>query len=149
MATLPLKLTPSLTYVGETEWTKSGRYTGITELELTANGIQQVLNSKRLFIGPGKLLNATKLVRIFVSPRQRAIQTFKILFDDSKVNIVDQRGDNNNNNKVVEITHDLAEWDYGEYEGMVTKEIRERRKQQGLDREREWDIWRDGCANGE
>lgn len=49
----------------------------------------------------------------------------------------------------VEITNDLAEWDYGEYEGLFTKEIRERRKQQGLDTESDWDIWRDGCVNGE
>lgn len=56
---------------------------------------------------------------------------------------MNQRDDN------VEVTNDLAEWDYGEHEGLVTKEIRERRKQQGLDTEREWDIWRDGCVNGE
>ena len=49
----------------------------------------------------------------------------------------------------VEITNDLAEWDYGEYEGLLTKEIRAKRKQQGLDTERDWDIWRDGCENGE
>lgn len=51
--------------------------------------------------------------------------------------------------KNFEITNDLAEWDYGEYEGLLTKEIRERRKQQGLDTERDWDIWRDGCVGGE
>lgn len=49
----------------------------------------------------------------------------------------------------VEITNDLTEWDYGEYEGLLTKEIRERRKQQGLDTEGDWDIWRDGCVGGE
>ena len=132
------KLTPSL---GETEWSKSGRYTGITELELTPNGIQQVFNSKRLFIGPGKLLDATKLARIFISPRQRAVQTFKLLFHSMKN--VDHFAEK------VEITNDLAEWDYGEYEGLLTKEIRAKRKQQGLDTERDWDIWRDGCENGE
>lgn len=49
----------------------------------------------------------------------------------------------------VKVTNDLAEWDYGEYEGLLTKEIREKRKQQGLDREKDWDIWRDGCVDGE
>lgn len=49
----------------------------------------------------------------------------------------------------VKVTSDLAEWDYGEYEGLLTKEIREKRKQQGLDTERDWDIWRDGCVDGE
>ncbi|MCJ1343303.1 hypothetical protein MMC31_001496 [Peltigera leucophlebia] len=126
---------------GETEWTKSGRYTGITELELTPNGIQQVLNSKRLFIGHGRLLDVTKLARIFISPRQRAVQTFEVLFDSPKN--VEQFSEK------VKITNDLAEWDYGEYEGLLTKEIREKRKQQGLDTERDWDIWRDGCVDGE
>lgn len=134
----PPDLSPSL---GETEWTKSGRYTGITELELTPNGIQQVLNSKRLFIGPGKLLDTSKLARIFISPRQRAVQTFEILFTNMK--------DVGQFAEKVKVTNDLAEWNYGDYEGLLTKEIREKRKQQGLDTEKGWDIWRDGCMHGE
>jgi len=47
----------------------------------------------------------------------------------------------------VEVTEDIREWDYGEYEGITTPEIRERRRQQGLDPN--WDIWRDGCPGGE
>lgn len=43
----------------------------------------------------------------------------------------------------------LAEWDYGDYEGLVTKEIRALRKERGLDGESAWDIWRDGCEGGE
>ena len=43
----------------------------------------------------------------------------------------------------------LAEWEYGDYEGLVTKEIRALRKQRGLDGDSEWDIWRDGCEGGE
>ena len=49
----------------------------------------------------------------------------------------------------VTITDALAEWDYGAYEGLVTSEIRKGRKARGLDKEREWDIWRDGCEGGE
>ena len=47
------------------------------------------------------------------------------------------------------VTEDIAEWDYGEYEGVRPKEVRLRRKERGLDGEREWDIWRDGCEGGE
>ena len=47
----------------------------------------------------------------------------------------------------VSITPDIAEWDYGDYEGITSAEIREQRKAQGLDPH--WDIWRDGCPGGE
>ena len=47
----------------------------------------------------------------------------------------------------VQVTEDIREWDYGDYEGLTSKTIRERRKQSG---EKEaWDIWRDGCPGGE
>lgn len=36
-----------------------------------------------------------------------------------------------------------------EYEGLLTKQIREKRKAHGLDQQQEWDIWRDGCEGGE
>jgi broad specificity phosphatase PhoE len=43
----------------------------------------------------------------------------------------------------------MAEWDYGEYEGLRAGEIKEGRKKKGLDQEKPWDIWRDGCEGGE
>lgn len=46
-------------------------------------------------------------------------------------------------------TEDIAEWNYGEYEGLDAEGIRKLRKEKGLDREKEWDIWRDGCEGGE
>lgn len=46
-------------------------------------------------------------------------------------------------------TEALAEWEYGLYEGLVTREIREGRRARGLDAGGEWDIWRDGCEEGE
>lgn len=49
----------------------------------------------------------------------------------------------------VELTEDIAEWDYGDYEGMKTNGIRELRKQRGLDKDRKWDIWVDGTEGGE
>ena len=47
----------------------------------------------------------------------------------------------------VEVTEDLAEWGYGDYEGLVTGEIREGEEgEEGLGRGKGgWDIWRDGC----
>lgn len=42
------------------------------------------------------------------------------------------------------VTDDLAEWGYGDYEGLHTHEIRELRKTRGLDQAQPWDIWRDG-----
>ncbi len=47
----------------------------------------------------------------------------------------------------IEVTEDIREWDYGDYEGITTPHIRELRKEQGLDPS--WDIWRDGCPGGE
>ena len=49
----------------------------------------------------------------------------------------------------VTATEDIAEWDYGEYEGLLTREISLRRMEKGLDRDRPWDIWVDGCEGGE
>ena len=46
-------------------------------------------------------------------------------------------------------TEKLAEWDYGEYEGLKEHEIRKLRQDRGLDKEKPWDIWRDGCEGGE
>lgn len=45
----------------------------------------------------------------------------------------------------VSVTEDIAEWGYGDYEGLLTSEIRSLRKDRGLDKERPWDIWVDGC----
>lgn len=46
----------------------------------------------------------------------------------------------------VEVTESVREWDYGDYEGITSREIQERREERG---EGEWDIWRDGCPGGE
>lgn len=45
------------------------------------------------------------------------------------------------------VTEDIREWDYGDYEGITSAEIREIRRREGL--EGTWDIWRDGCPGGE
>lgn len=109
---------------------------------MTDNGKQQVLGTKRILVGPGKLIDPAKLAHVFVSPRKRAQTTFDLLFDGAGKDALQRKG-------IVTTTAELAEWDYGKYEGLVTKEIRARRKEQGLDKEVPWDIWRDGCENGE
>ena len=127
---------------GETEWTKNGRYTGITELELTENGVQQVLGSGKIIVGPGKLIDPAKLAHVFISPRKRAQTTFGLLFKGVGMETLQKE------NKV-STTEELAEWDYGKYEGLLTEEIRARRREQGLNTDKPWDIWRDGCEDGE
>jgi len=46
----------------------------------------------------------------------------------------------------VQVTDDIREWDYGHYEGLTSRQIREERGSKGLG---SWDIWRDGCPGGE
>jgi probable phosphoglycerate mutase len=51
----------------------------------------------------------------------------------------------------VTITEEIAEWDYGDYEGLVVEEIVRRRRAKGLDQDHggRYNIWRDGCEGGE
>ncbi|KAF2838006.1 phosphoglycerate mutase-like protein [Patellaria atrata CBS 101060] len=123
---------------GETEWTKSGQYTGTTEVPLTPAGEAQVTSTGAYLVGPKKLIDPSRVNHIYVSPRKRAQTTFELLFGNCT-------GLDREN---VTVTEDIAEWDYGAYEGMKVEDIREGRKQKGLDVEREWDIWRDGCEEG-
>jgi broad specificity phosphatase PhoE len=119
---------------GQTEWSQSGQYTGHTEILLTEKGKEQVLATTQIVYGNGKLIDPAQLAKIYVSPRKRVSQTFDILTGGEGPK---------------EITEELAEWEYGLYEGLLTKEIRAARKERGLDKENEWDIWRDGCEEGE
>lgn len=114
----------------------------MTELELTENGVKQVLASGKIIVGTGKLIDPANIAHIYISPRQRALQTFDIAFS------VPDKQALKDAHKVSE-TERLAEWNYGLYEGLVTSEIRALRKEHGLDTEQPWDIWRDGCENGE
>ncbi|KAH8821021.1 histidine phosphatase superfamily [Xylogone sp. PMI_703] len=122
---------------GETEWTISGRFTGRSDIPLTPNGESQVSKSAGVLIGPGKLIDPSRLAHIFVSPRTRARRTHELLFSDKQI-----AGDS-------EVTEDIREWEYGLYEGLLTAEIRAGRKQRGLDTDRPWNIWVDGCEDGE
>lgn len=76
---------------------------------------------------------------MFVSPRRRARKTFELLQLPSAGEWKER----------VTHTEEIAEWDYGDYEGLMAGEIRALRKGRGLDLERAWDISRDGCEGGE
>ncbi|OAL52613.1 phosphoglycerate mutase [Pyrenochaeta sp. DS3sAY3a] len=129
---------------GETEWTKNGRYTGTMDLELTPYGLEQVAGTAALVVGPRKLIDPARIHHFWVSPRKRALQTFQCFFGTADpglgVSVEDDR---------VTVTEDIAEWDYGEYDGLLVSEIRARRKARGLDQESDWNVWRDGCEGGE
>lgn len=111
-------------------------------MDLTPDGVKQVRGTAVQLVGPGKLIDPTRIAHVWVSPRKRAQHTFELLFGSgSDASIVDAER--------VTLTEDIAEWGYGDYEGMRTSEIRVQRKERGMDREREWNIWRDGCEGGE
>lgn len=120
---------------GETTWSQSGRYTGVTDLPLLPSGASRVLSTASTIYGPGKLISPASLLKVFISPRLRAQQTWSIYqstLPPSEPLIT------------TETTTRIAEWAYGAYEGLLTPEIRALRQSQGLDTSRPWDIWRDG-----
>lgn len=131
------KICNNFGHIGETEWAKSGRYTGTTDIDLSPTGVTQVFSIAATTVGAGKLLDPSRLAHVFVSPRKRARRTFELLIADT---IKD---------RIVTFTDDIAEWNYGDYEGLKSNEIRKLRKDRGLDKEREWSIWADGCEGGE
>ncbi|KAI1493220.1 phosphoglycerate mutase [Biscogniauxia mediterranea] len=141
---------------GETEWSLSGKHTSTTDIPLTANGEKRVKATGRALIGDDRLIVPKQLAHIYVSPRTRAQHTFELLNlgvqdplpwkphcgRDSGLEASPHRCQAR-----VEVTDDIREWDYGDYEGITSPEIRDLRERQGLGRD--WDIWRDGCVGGE
>ena len=103
---------------GETEWARDGRHTGRTDIPLTDTGRTQAG-----FLLP--VFDQKPLQKIWSSPLQRALETARLAGLGARV----------------ELCADLMEWDYGDYEGITTKQIRE--KVPG------WTIWTHPCPNGE
>ncbi|KAI4154447.1 MAG: hypothetical protein L6R39_001388 [Caloplaca ligustica] len=136
---------------GETEWSLNGRHTGTTELPLTANGEKRIRATGQALVGDDRLIVPSQLAQIYVSPRKRAQRTLELLNigcrdrlpwqDQQQMKELDIRTD-----AKVQITEDIREWDYGDYEGLTSATIKERRQESG---EGPWDIWRDGCPGGE
>ncbi len=104
---------------GETEWSKSGQHTSRTELELTAHGREQALAA-------ADTLRQMNLEDPFVvsSPRVRAQTTAELA-----------------GLQVDETNPLISEWDYGDYEGTTTAEIRKAVPN--------WLVWTHGCPGGE
>jgi sedoheptulose-bisphosphatase len=124
--------------VGEIEWAKNGRFAGISEIPLTPHGEEQVVGTSRIVIGPGKLVDPAKLASVFISPRIRVQKTFELLFNEGEKDRLREAG-------IVKTTEKLAERRYRIYEGLKEEEIRASRKKRGLNQEKPWDIWTDGC----
>jgi probable phosphoglycerate mutase len=102
---------------GETAWSLTGQHTGKTDLPLTAHGEAEAWSLE-------PLLHGVAFDHVFTSPRQRARRTAELA---------------GYANAIVE--PDLAEWDYGDYDGIRIDEIRVTRPN--------WDIYVDGCPGGE
>src|SRR5262245_44909643 len=103
---------------GETAWSLTGQHTGRTDLPLTENGEK---NAVKL----AARLKAMTFARVLVSPTQRARRTCELAGFGANM----------------QLEPDLAEWDYGDYEGVKTVEIRAKRP--------DWQLFRDGCPGGE
>lgn len=115
---IPNPLSLYLIRHGETEWSLDHRHTGRTDIMLTANG---EFEAREL----GKYLQNIQFSQVLTSPLKRAKQTCALVALD----------------QVTEIESDLAEWDYGDYEGRKSIDIRKERP--------DWNIFRDGCPHGE
>jgi probable phosphoglycerate mutase len=102
---------------GQTAWSASGRHTSYTDLDLTIDGERQ---AREL----GKAVTARRFVAVFTSPAQRARRTAALA-----------------GLAVTRVDEDLAEWNYGGYEGETTGQIHRRRPG--------WSLWVDGCPGGE
>jgi broad specificity phosphatase PhoE len=102
---------------GETAWSRTGQHTGRTDLPLTEHGEAEARNL-------AALLRGVAFDEVFTSPRLRARRTCELA------------GHSN-----AQIEPDLAEWDYGDYDGKRMDEIRAQRPT--------WDIYTDGCPGGE
>jgi broad specificity phosphatase PhoE len=115
------KTTPLRLFVirhGETEWSLSGQHTGRTEIALTAGGEEQARALE-------PFLHGIAFARVLTSPRLRAQRTCALAGLGG----------------AAATEPDLAEWDYGDYEGLRSAEIQT--AQPG------WNIFRDGCPHGE
>jgi probable phosphoglycerate mutase len=97
---------------GQTEWSRTGRHTGRTDVPLTAEGEEQARALRGWAAG-------LRPRRVLVSPLQRARRTAELAgLTDGVDGAAEGAG--------VVVDGDLQEWDYGGYEGLTTPEIRER-----------------------
>jgi probable phosphoglycerate mutase len=103
---------------GQTEWSASGRHTGRTDVPLDDAGRRNAETLRARLAG-------WTFARVLTSPLSRARETCRLAGLGDRAEVVD----------------DLQEWDYGEYEGRRTVDIREERPG--------WDLWAEGVPGGE
>jgi probable phosphoglycerate mutase len=118
---------------------------------LTANGEKRIIATGKALVGDDRLIVPKNLAHIYVSPRTRAQRTLELLGLAPHNGIPwEQHGSFQDSDNIcsakIEIRDDIREWDYGDYEGLTSKTIREQRAERG---EGSWDIWADGCPGGE
>lgn len=102
---------------GETEWSLSGAHTGCTDLPLTAHGREEAR-------AIGRVLTGRRFTLVLTSPLGRARETAQLAgYPDA------------------ELEDNLQEWNYGDYEGRTTAEIRQKIPS--------WSLWNDGVSGGE
>lgn len=111
---------PRITLVrhGETSWSITGQHTGRTDILLTANG---ELDAQKV----GQRLRRETFPHVLTSPLSRARRTCELAGFGAEAQPCD----------------DLLEWNYGDYEGLTSRQIRERHPG--------WQLFWDGCPNGE
>jgi broad specificity phosphatase PhoE len=117
----PDDLSPLRIYLirhGETAWSLTGQHTGKTDIALTQHGEEQAFA-----LAP--VLGAIEFSHVLTSPAVRALRTCKLAgFAAQAVT-----------------SADLAEWDYGDYEGKRSSDIHQFRP--------DWNVFQDGCPGGE
>lgn len=106
---------------GETEWSRTGRHTGRTDVPLTERGRRLAAAAGRL---GARLRDGRAPALVLCSPRRRARDTAELA--GLRVDRIDER---------------LAEWDYGDYEGRTTPEIRQDVP--------DWTVWTHPSPHGE
>jgi broad specificity phosphatase PhoE len=103
---------------GATEWSRNGRHTSSTDLPLLREG-----EDEARALAPA--LASVAFDAVLVSPLQRARRTCELAGLAA----------------AAQLCTDLCEWDYGDYEGITTAQIRSQQP--------DWLLWRDGCPGGE
>ncbi|GIF62879.1 phosphoglycerate mutase [Asanoa ishikariensis] len=103
---------------GQTEWSLGGKHTSYTDIELTPDGERQAREI-------GERVADRAFAAVISSPRLRAVRTAELAGLD-----------------VTELDDDLAEWNYGRYEGITSAEIHE-------NHDPKWSLWTDGAPGGE
>ncbi len=104
---------------GQTEWSANGRHTSVTDLDLTPDGEVQARAVAGLLDGLG-----IEPIAVLCSPRRRARRTAELA-----------------GLAVTEVVDDLAEWNYGEYEGITSAQVHETVPG--------WSIFTSGAPGGE